>query len=61
MRGWVIVCDSVSRGLHLYVLACVCVLHVHACMWLEASVALVCTLDSLYAGSVATGVSMETL
>ena len=47
MRG------SVSRG--LYVLACVCVCaRMHACMWLEDSVALVRMLDCPFAGSVAT-------
>ena len=42
---------SVSRGLH--VLACVC-LCMHACMQLVDTVALVCMLDSPFAGSVAT-------
>ena len=53
MRGWVGVCDSVSRG--LYVLACVCVcVRMHVCMWLEDSVSLVRMLDCPFAGSVAT-------
>ena len=49
-------CDSVSRG-SAFVHACMCVfVHVcmHACKWLESSVALVRMLDSPFAGSVAT-------